>query len=184
VGNTWVGCDTAATDEAACPNGQELWYDNHQGIDYEYTPNWHTGASCDPGRFESTPNPPVYAPAPGLVDWVEDDHPFNGTFLRLYHDLNEDGNYYNDGLRSYYLHFAPNGIVVDVGQPVEAGELLGYGGMSGLAWTPHLHFEVQRQTEEGWLPVDPFGWTGSAEDDPWPVPNHRLWIEETSVVTE
>jgi murein DD-endopeptidase MepM/ murein hydrolase activator NlpD len=179
AGSAWIGCEAATNDEATCPNDQELWYDNHNGLDYEYDPNWHTGSTCDRARFVDNPAPPVQAPATGYVDFVGEDHPFNGNFIRLYHDLNGDGNFYNDGLRSYYLHFADNGIVVDEGTVVQEGELLGYGGMTGLSWTPHLHFEVQRHTEEGWLPVDPFGWTGPGPD-PWPVPNHPLWQPEAA----
>jgi murein DD-endopeptidase MepM/ murein hydrolase activator NlpD len=55
--------------------------------------------------------------------------------------------------------------------------------MTGLAWTPHLHFEVQRQTESGWQPVDPFGWAGAA-NDPWIVPNFPLWKENVSSNTQ
>jgi murein DD-endopeptidase MepM/ murein hydrolase activator NlpD len=182
VGNSWVGCETAGTSEAACVDEKELWYDNHQGIDYEYEADWRTGNQCDLARF-ANPAIPIYAPAAGLVDFIGEEHPFNGNFIRLYHDLNEDGNYYNDGLRSYYLHFATNGIVVDEGDILQEGDLLGYGGNTGLAWTPHLHFEVQRRTEQGWHSVDPFGWIGS-EPDPWLVPNHLLWDDEENTTND
>jgi hypothetical protein len=175
AGNSWVGCEAVAAEEANCPNDQELWYDNHRGLDYEYAPNWYTGDQCDPSRFDNL-NPPIYAPAQGVVDTVGEADPFNGNFILLYHDLNGDGNFYNDGLRSYYLHFVINGIVVDEGAIVQQGDLLGYGNMSGLAWTPHLHFEVHLRTDNGWLPVDPYGWTGSTQD-PWIVPNYPLWNE-------
>lgn len=182
AGDSWVGCEVDAGDETACPNTEELWYDNHHGIDYEYDAGWYTGAQCDPDRFGNV-NPPVYAPAQGLVEFIGENHPFNGNFILLYHDLNGDGNFYNDGLRSYYLHFADGGIFVDEGQIIQEGDLLGYGGMTGLAWTPHLHFEVQRQTESGWQPVDPYGWAG-AGDDPWLVPNFPLWQANIPVTTQ
>ncbi len=182
AGNTWVGCETAADNEVDCPNDRELWYDNHHGVDFEYAPNWRTGSQCDPSQFGNL-NPPIYAPTQGLVDTVGENHPFNGNFIILYHDLNGDENFYNDGLRSYYLHFEDNGIVVDEGAVVEVGDLLGYGGMTGLAWTPHLHFEVQRRTESGWQPVDPYGWTGSTQD-PWVVPNYALWNEDISSTSQ
>jgi murein DD-endopeptidase MepM/ murein hydrolase activator NlpD len=177
VGNVWVGCEGGTDNEANCDNTQELWYDNHRGTDFEYAANWHTGPACDMARFEVI-TPEIYAPAAGLVDLVGEGHPFNGNFIRLYHDLNGDGNYYNDGLRSYYLHFANNGIAVDEGDIIQAGDLLGYGGMTGLTWTPHLHFEVQLYTAKGWQPVDPFGWTGPAGGDPWIVPNALLWVDQ------
>lgn len=175
VGGAWVGCADAATGEAACADTRELWYDNHHGIDFEYSPNWRTGDSCDLDKF-GTISPLVYAPATGLVDFVGEGDPYNGNYIRLYHDLNGDGNYYNDGLRSYYLHFADNGILVDEGQILAAGDVLGYGGATGLAWTPHLHFEVQQRSDVGWVAVDPFGWQGE-EVDPWYVPSKLLWDE-------
>lgn len=173
VGGAWIGCEDSVTGEAACADERELWYDNHHGIDFEYLPNWHTGASCDRDRFAEI-NVMVTAPAPGIVDFVGEGDPYNGNYIRLYHDLDGDGNYYNDGLRSYYLHLADNGIVVDEGDILEAGDQLGYGGATGLSWTPHLHFEVQKRTDLGWVSVDPFGWQGP-NPDPWYVPNHLLW---------
>ena len=175
VGGAWVGCIDPAIDEASCNNEQELWYDNHKGIDFEFVPEWHTGASCDPDSFGQV-TIVVNAPAAGIVDFVGEDDPYNGNYLRLYHDLDGDGNHYNDGLRSYYLHFAESGIIVDEGDIVEPGDPLGYGGATGLAWTPHLHFEVQQRTDIGWVSIDPFGWFGP-EVDPWHAANHLLWQE-------
>lgn len=176
VGGAWVGCADAVTGEAACEDARELWYDNHHGIDFEFSPEWRTGETCDLNKFGPI-SPLINAPAAGIVDYVEEEHPFNGNYIRMYHDLNGDGNYYNDGLRSYYLHFADNGIVVDEGEILAAGDALGFGGATGLAWTPHLHFEVQMRSEIGWVAVDPFGWLGDGED-PWYVPSYPLWDEE------
>jgi hypothetical protein len=173
VGGAWVGCQDAATSEALCSDERELWYDDHHGTDFEYVVDWRTGASCDLNKFPVV-EIIVYAPAAGIVDFVGGDDPYNGNYIRLYHDLNGDQNYYNDNLRSYYLHFADNGILVDEGQLVAAGDPLGYGGATGLAWTPHLHFEVQQRTELGWVAVDPFGWLGRTAD-PWYVANRSLW---------
>lgn len=177
VGGAWVGCTDAATGEAACADENELWYDNHYGVDFEYSPDWRTGDSCDLDKF-GTISPLIYAPAAGIVDFVGEDDPYNGNYIRLYHDLDGDGNYYNDGLRSYYLHFADNGILVDEGQVLAAGDVLGYGGATGLAWTPHLHFEVHQRFDSGWVAVDPYGWQGT-DADPWYVPSQMLWDEST-----
>lgn len=173
VGGAWIGCTANVAGEAACANEDELWYDNHYGIDFEYSPNWHTGDSCDLARFGNI-SPLISAPAAGVVDFVGEDDPYNGNYIRLYHDLDGDGNYYNDGLRSYYLHFADDGILVDEGTIIAQGDPLGYGGATGLAWTPHLHFEVQQRTDIGWVAVDPFGWAADSTD-PWYVPSEPLW---------
>jgi murein DD-endopeptidase MepM/ murein hydrolase activator NlpD len=175
VGGAWVGCADSAQGEAACADDRELWYDNHQGIDFEYSRDWRTGARCDLDKF-GTLTPLINAPAAGLVDLVGEGDPYNGNYIRLYHDLDGDGNYYNDNLRSYYLHFADNGIMVDEGQVLAAGDALGYGGATGLAWTPHLHFEVQQRSDLGWVAVDPFGWSRE-DEDPWYLPSVSLWEE-------
>lgn len=173
VGDSWVGCQDGASDEAACADEQELWYDEHHGTDFEYTTYWRTGSSCDLSKFGAV-TVTVQAPAAGLIDYVGEGDPYNGNYIRIYHDLDGDGDYYNDDLRSYYLHFADNGILVDEGQVVAQGDNLGYGAATGLAWTPHLHFEVQQRTDAGWVAIDPFGWQGSGAD-PWYVSSSSLW---------
>lgn len=175
IGDAWIGCEVSASSEPACPDSNELWYDVHHGTDFEYAANWRTGSSCNLGQFSGVTRS-VYAPAKGKVAFAGYDStkPANGYHIILRHDMNGDGNYDNDDLRSFYLHFTSNGIAVVNGQIVNEGQFLGTGGMTGYAWTPHLHFEVQRLINGQWTPVDPFGWTGSGSD-PWPYANYPLW---------
>jgi len=56
---------------------------------------------------------------------------------------------HGDGWRSYYAHLSE--IVVEVGQEVRQGELLGGAGSTGYSTGPHLHFELRYQGR----PVDP-----------------------------
>ena len=56
---------------------------------------------------------------------------------------------HNDGWRSYYAHLTE--IVVEVGQEIRQGELLGGAGTTGYSTGPHLHFELRYQNR----PVDP-----------------------------
>lgn len=175
VGNGWVGCEVVASNEATCPDNKELWYDAHHGVDFEYAVNWRTGSSCNRGQFSGVARP-VYAPAAGEV-YDKGFNSANGNFFRIKHDLNNNGNYDDDNFRSVYLHFASGGIAVNNGDRVSEGQYLGLGGMTGLAWTPHLHFEVQRFIGGQWVPVDPYGWNGSLSSDPWPYRdyNYPLW---------
>jgi murein DD-endopeptidase MepM/ murein hydrolase activator NlpD len=174
----FVGCQDPVSGEAGCANSRELWYDGHKGIDYEYSSNWHTGAACDPGRFSGiTRN--VYAPAGGKVTWAGYDasRPGNGWHIRIKHDLNGNGNFEDDNFRSNFLHFTANALAVQTGEMVMEGQYLGLGGSTGYSSSPHLHFEVQKSsdnfTNTVWS-VDPYGWQGSGSD-PWPYLNVRLW---------
>jgi murein DD-endopeptidase MepM/ murein hydrolase activator NlpD len=49
------------------------------------------------------------------------------------------------GLYSLYYHL--DSLSVFPGSMVQAGELLGFSGMTGLATGPHLHWEVRASTE-------------------------------------
>jgi len=176
----WVGCSGPGGTNGCQSPSQEMWYDNHSGIDFEYSPNWHTGPICDPDSFGNLTKP-VYSPASGKV--VEmGDTTYNGVYIRLAHDLNQNGNYDDDKIRSVYLHFA-NLETIAVNSIISEGTLLGNGNSTGLSWTPHLHFEVQRSTDinfnNRWS-VDPSGWSqswssSSNAQDPWPYNNHLLW---------
>jgi murein DD-endopeptidase MepM/ murein hydrolase activator NlpD len=56
------------------------------------------------------------------------------------------------GMATLYGH--QSRIGVSVGQHVEAGQVIGYAGMTGLATGPHVHFEVRINGN----PVDPTGY--------------------------
>ena len=48
------------------------------------------------------------------------------------------------GITTLYAHINTRGILVSVGQEVEAGQAIGKAGMTGTATGPHLHFEVRK----------------------------------------
>ncbi len=56
---------------------------------------------------------------------------------------------HGNSLATLYGH--QSGLNVGVGQHVEAGEVIGYVGSTGLSTGPHLHFEVRLHG----LPIDP-----------------------------
>jgi murein DD-endopeptidase MepM/ murein hydrolase activator NlpD len=82
---------------------------------------------------------PIVAVADGVVVFAE----WGGGYGNLV--IVEHG----DEWRSYYAHLTK--IVVEVGQEVRQGELLGGAGTTGYSTGPHLHFELRYHGR----PVDP-----------------------------
>lgn len=63
---------------------------------------------------------------------------------------------HDDGSTALYAHLAIGASdIVQIGQRVEQGDLIGYVGSSGVSQLPHLHFEL-RQPANG-APVDIYG---------------------------
>jgi len=57
---------------------------------------------------------------------------------------------HDDGTMAAYLHMSEDGVFVDVGDEVEAGDVIGLVGTSGTSPSnPHLHFEVFEGQGEG-----------------------------------
>ncbi len=85
---------------------------------------------------------PLYAAAPGTVVLAEP-LTVRGNAVLIDHGM---------GLFSGYWH--QNQIVVSEGQQVEAGDLIGYMGSTGLVTGPHLHWEIRLQG----IAVEPLQW--------------------------
>lgn len=50
---------------------------------------------------------------------------------------------HGDGTSALYLHFAPNTVLVEPGQLVDRGQLLGSAGTTGWSTVIHLHFHAE-----------------------------------------
>lgn len=59
-----------------------------------------------------------------------------GNYILIYH---------NDGTFASYVHLKKNGAIVNKGDPVEKGQLIGYSGNTGWSSGPHLHLQVHLQ---------------------------------------
>ena len=87
---------------------------------------------------------PVLAARGGTVMQVESDFDKAGlnlekyggraNFVRILHD---------DGTMGLYAHLQEGGVLVRVGQRVQAGQQIGLSGNTGFTTGPHLHFAVQ-----------------------------------------
>ncbi len=56
---------------------------------------------------------------------------------------------HDDGTLGEYMHLAPSGVRVSVGQHVERGAELALSGNTGFSSTPHLHFQVMTAATDG-----------------------------------
>ncbi len=99
---------------------------------------FHTG--IDLGADEGIP---VYAPARGRVT-LSETLTVRGNTLVIDHGV---------GVFSGFFHLAQS--LVQTGQMVQAGDLIGYVGNTGLSSGAHLHWEMR----VGGIAVDPMQWT-------------------------
>ena len=90
-----------------------------------------------------------------------------GNYVKLEHE---------DGYETLYAHLSYGSVKLKVGDTVEAGEVVGYMGATGMAYGAHLHFEVRKNGktvdpkpfldddkvipayEEAFSPIVPTGW--------------------------
>ncbi len=88
---------------------------------------------------------PVLSPIRGWVVWVMRDLP-DGEIGSVDQDHNWGNNVVLYDARGFYVelsHFAQNSIVVNQGDYIERGALLGRCGNSGYSPQPHIHIQVQ-----------------------------------------
>ena len=104
--------------------------------DYGLWANYHTGLD-----FAAPSGTPIHAIANGVVTSVGYDGAYgNKTVLTL-----------DDGTELWFCH--QTSFVVNEGDVVRAGQLIGYVGSTGNVTGPHLHLEVR---PGGGDPVDPY----------------------------
>ncbi len=117
-------------------------------IDTSYRFGSTAGRTRDPHHGEELLNPsgtPVLAAADGVVVVAGDDRKvfygpysyFYGNLVVIQHSIPG----LSQPLFTLYGHLSK--ITVQVGDPVQAGQLIGLVGMTGIATGSHLHFEVR-----------------------------------------
>jgi len=82
---------------------------------------------------------PIVAARDGEVIRI-DEHFANGT--RIPGEENYIEVRHADGTLAWYFHLTTNGALVEVGDLVALGQIIGLSGDSGDSGAPHLHFEV------------------------------------------
>jgi murein DD-endopeptidase MepM/ murein hydrolase activator NlpD len=109
----------------------------------------HTGLEQFAVDFRMPEGTAVHAARAGLVARIEESHDIGcwedgcgkyANFIVILHD---------DGTTGEYYHLQQDGVLVETGQRVSAGERIGLSGNTGHTTVPHLHFAVYRAAEWG-----------------------------------
>jgi len=93
---------------------------------------------------------PILASCDGLVDKIVDNNGEGGFDRKFLDKTNLVILKHPCGEYSLYVHMKA-GILVKEGQGVEAGEPIGYSGMSGYTSYPHLHYQTSIKNSKGKL---------------------------------
>jgi murein DD-endopeptidase MepM/ murein hydrolase activator NlpD len=108
----------------------------------------------DPTLLSSYPyyGAPVYAAADGVVARIHTGEPDNPPGELPVVSLRNAGGKYvvvdmGKGRSAFYAHLQPNSLIVQEGQPVHQGQVLGLLGNSGNSDAQHLHFHVMNGPE-------------------------------------
>ncbi len=114
---------------------------------------------------------PIYATADGVVEWAAKHRSSGlGKMVRLIH---------NYGFSTVYGHM--DDILVNSGQYVQRGDLIGYSGNTGASTAPHLHYEVRHLNRR--LDPDPFmRWSMSEYDILFVKENRVEWESLVEVI--
>jgi murein DD-endopeptidase MepM/ murein hydrolase activator NlpD len=109
----------------------------------------HTGLEAFAVDFDMPEGTPVHAARSGVVARVQESHSLGcwedgcgryANYVVVLHD---------DGTTGEYYHLQKNGALVEVGDHVNRGQIIGLSGNTGHTTMPHLHFAVYRATEWG-----------------------------------
>lgn len=109
----------------------------------------HTGREQYTVDFNMREGTPVHAARGGIVARTEESHSRGcwksgcgkyANYIVIVHDDWTTGEYY---------HLKKNGVLVEIGDRVVAGQKIGLSGNTGNSTMPHLHFGVYRAAQRG-----------------------------------
>ena len=95
----------------------------------------------------------ILAVRDGVVIRVKEDGAKGGWSKKYRSQGNNIVIQHSDNSRSGYWHLQKNGALVNVGDTVKQGQVIGLSGKTGYAATPHLHFIVWKSDGRGWQQV-------------------------------
>ena len=109
----------------------------------------HTGLEQFAIDFRMREGTPIHAARGGTVARLEESHSIGcwedgcgkyANFVVILHD---------DGTTGEYYHLSQDGVLVEMGDTVRAGQRIALSGNTGHTTVPHLHFAVYRAVEWG-----------------------------------
>lgn len=187
--------DTPEPAQPVFPLARPILPPGRDVIDPTYRYGTTQGGEREPHNgveFLNSQGTPVSAAADGIVLFAGDDFngsPFSprgwfafyGQFVVLQHDFPQ----YDVPVYSLYAHLSE--ILVETGDPVQNGQLLGLVGFTGAATGSHLHFEVRfggttstdSRNPEAWLAPHPGNGSlvgGIRDAQNLPVPTFSLQL--------
>lgn len=120
----------------------------------------HMGENEYAVDFEMPVGTEVYAARSGIVAEVKENSTVGGPSAGYSGDANYILILHDDGSFGNYAHLKPGGALVDPGDTVAAGQLIGFSGNTGRSSGPHLHFDVRLPTVDGVMESVPFMFLG------------------------
>lgn len=103
--------------------------------------------------FKMKPGREVRAARAGVVWRIKEDSNRGGWNKKYRPDANYIIIEHEDSTRASYRHLQFNGVLVNPGDTVETGALLGYSGKTGYTASPHLHFMVSAYIDNQWQQI-------------------------------
>jgi murein DD-endopeptidase MepM/ murein hydrolase activator NlpD len=91
----------------------------------------------------------ICASRKGLVVQVKEDSNIGGPDISFMKDANRITVFHNDGSYADYVHLRQHGAIVNPGDQVVPGQVIGYSGNTGWSTKPHLHFQAYKAVKFG-----------------------------------
>jgi murein DD-endopeptidase MepM/ murein hydrolase activator NlpD len=85
---------------------------------------------------------PICAARGGIVIAVAQDFKKGGYDMKYFYEGNHIIIKHTDGSTAWYWHLAYKGVLVQIGDTVQAGTIIGKSGNTGYTAIPHLHFQI------------------------------------------
>jgi murein DD-endopeptidase MepM/ murein hydrolase activator NlpD len=87
----------------------------------------------------------ICAAREGVVTATKEDSDVGGLKDEYYNKGNHIIIEHSDGSIAMYWHLQKDGVLVNIGDTIAKGQLIGYSGNTGYTAFPHLHFQVQNK---------------------------------------